>query len=96
MGAVASATRHPADSSHHRDAQGAQGVKGPSPELAWSPQVRSYLTVCTCGREPSWESRYTQRGRRWRQPPTKCVYIRVCIACVCIYIYSECVHIMAA
>ena len=41
MGTVASATRHPADSSHHCDAQGAQGVKGPSPELAWSPQVRS-------------------------------------------------------
>ena len=34
------------------DAQGAQGVKlkGPSPELAWPPQVGSYLTVRTCGR----------------------------------------------
>ena len=42
----------------------------PSPELAWSPQVGSYLTVCTCGREPSWESRYTQQRRRWRKPPT--------------------------
>ena len=60
----------PAHSSHHCDAQGAQGVKGPSPELAWSPQVRSYLTVCTCGREPSWESRYTQQRRRWRKTPT--------------------------
>ena len=70
MGAVASATRHPARPSHHCDAQGAQGVKGPSPELAWSPQVRSDLTVCTCGREPSWESRYTQQRRRWRKPPT--------------------------
>ena len=60
----------PADPSRHCDAQGAQGVKGPSPELAWSPQVRPYLTVCTCGREPSWESRYIQRRRRWRQPPT--------------------------
>ena len=28
---------------------GAQGVKGPSPELVRLPQVRSYLTVCTCG-----------------------------------------------
>ena len=66
----------PAHSSHHCDAQGAQGVKGPSPELAWSPQVRSYLTVCTCGREPSWESRYTQQRRRWRKPPT--IYTAVC------------------
>ena len=30
----------PADSSHHCDAQGAQGVKGLCPELAWPPQVR--------------------------------------------------------
>ena len=75
MGTVASATRHPAHPSHHCDAQGAQGVKGPSPELAWSPQVRSYLTVCTRGREPSWESRYTQRRRRWRKTPTKLVEV---------------------
>ena len=60
----------PAPPSHHCDAQGAQGVKGLCPELAWPPQVRSYLTVRTCGREPSWESRYVQQGRRWRQPPT--------------------------
>ena len=79
MGAVASAARHPARPSHHCDAQGAQGVKGPSPELAWSPQVGSYLTVCTCGREPSWDSRYTQQRRRWRKPPTNqqsiCIYV---------------------
>ena len=31
----------PVRPSHHCDAQGAQGVKGLSPELAWSPQVRS-------------------------------------------------------
>ena len=30
----------PAHPSHHRDAQGAQGVKGLCPELAWPPQVR--------------------------------------------------------
>ena len=53
----------PAHSSHHCDAQGAQGVKGPSPELAWSPQVGSYLTVRTCGREPSWDSRYVRQRR---------------------------------
>ena len=66
----------PAHSSHHCDAQGAQGVKGPSPELAWSPQVRSDLTVCTCGREPSWESRYTQQRRRWRKTPTSLQVLR--------------------
>ena len=40
-----------------------QGVKGPSPELAWPPQVGSYLIVRTCGREPSWDSRYVQQRR---------------------------------
>ena len=35
----------PAHSSHHCDAQGAQAVKGLCPELAWPPQVGSYLTV---------------------------------------------------
>ena len=53
----------PAPLPHHCDAQGAQGVKGLSPELAWPPQVGSYLTVHTCGREPSWESRYVQQRR---------------------------------
>ena len=31
-------------------------------------QVRSYLTVRTCGRELSWESRYVQQGRKRRHP----------------------------
>ena len=61
----------PAPLSHHCDAQGAQGVlKGLRPKLAWPPQLGSYLTVCTRGREPSWESRYVQQGRKRRQPPT--------------------------
>ena len=34
----------------------AQGVKDHL--SSWPHQVGSYLTVCTCGREPSWESRY--------------------------------------
>ena len=66
----------PAHSSHHCDAQGAQGVKGLGPELAWPPQVGSYLTVCTCGGKPSWESRYTQRRRKRRQPLTKWNVVR--------------------
>ena len=45
-------------------------MKGLCPELAWPPQVRSYLTVRTCGREPSWESRYVQQRRKRRHPPT--------------------------
>ena len=61
----------PAPPSHHCDAQGAQGVKGPSPELAWPPQVGCLSDcTCTCGREPSWESRYVQRRRKRRKPPT--------------------------
>ena len=39
----------------------AEAWTGLCPKLAWPPQVGSYLTVCTCGREPSWESRYTGR-----------------------------------
>ena len=35
---------YPARPSHHCDAQGAQGVKGLCPELAWPPQVRSDCT----------------------------------------------------
>ena len=53
----------PGARSHNCNAQGAQGVKGPGPELAWPPQVGSYLTVHTCGREPSWDSRYVQQRR---------------------------------
>ena len=45
-------------------------MKGLRPELAWPPQVGSYLTVRTCGREPSWESRYVQQRRKRRHPPT--------------------------
>ena len=29
-----------------------------------------YVHVLMCGREPSWESRYVQRRRKRRQPPT--------------------------
>ena len=47
-----------------------EGLKGLGPKLAWLPQVKYYLTVCTRGREPSWESRYIQQRQRWRQPPT--------------------------
>ena len=42
--------RTPLTTATHRG-EGAQGVKGPSPELAWPPQVGSYLIVRTCGRE---------------------------------------------
>ena len=35
----------PAHPSHHCDAQGAQGVKGLSPELAWPPQVGDLILI---------------------------------------------------
>ena len=55
------------------------------------PEVGSYLTVCTRGREPSWESRYVQQGRRRRQPPAnpiKLNLLRLMIeACLCVCVW---------
>ena len=66
-------------------------MKGLSPELAWPPQVGSYLTVCTCGREPSWESRYIQQRRKRRHPPT-CHYSCTIILRKCVFVGQHWVY----